>query len=174
MSRRRSTILMTASLMLFTSTIFLWILSYARPRYVGEYPHWVVAWGDGQFGFGRSRGIWVTDVRDIDKMHAYWRFAGIMYLYGGPPHGVSSPINATTIPVHFEPFEWTEWWLVGFSFWWPLTLSSLFPAVVLCKRVREMRCRRLAATGRCANCGYDLRATPSLCPECGATSRTTS
>ena len=52
--------------------------------------------------------------------------------------------------------------------WWavitPLTLTAILPAMSLATSIRR---RHWTAHGRCRNCGYDLRATPDRCPECG-------
>jgi hypothetical protein len=65
--------------------------------------------------------------------------------------------------VHFRrpPLPDLSWILLGVSFCW----IALLPPLVNGK-ARPYIAQILA--GCCANCGYDLRATPERCPECGA------
>jgi hypothetical protein len=48
---------------------------------------------------------------------------------------------------------------------WALALLTASPTAVRLTGVYRARRRSLA--GHCTACGYDLRATPDLCPECG-------
>jgi hypothetical protein len=52
--------------------------------------------------------------------------------------------------------------------WFPMILFATLPLTRLGRFIRR---RRRKVAGRCAKCGYDLRATPDRCPECGAITR---
>lgn len=53
-----------------------------------------------------------------------------------------------------------------FPFWMLAIVFGLWPALSVAHRL--LRKKRFAA-GLCQHCGYDLRATPDRCPECGRT-----
>lgn len=50
--------------------------------------------------------------------------------------------------------------------WWLIILVGLLPSAIYA--AMWIRRRRRVTTGMCAACGYDLRASPERCPECGA------
>jgi hypothetical protein len=68
--------------------------------------------------------------------------------------------------------------VLGFALWrdpplgWALAVPGwlvplLFALLPGSRLLRTYRLRRAERRGRCPDCGYDLRATPARCPECG-------
>jgi hypothetical protein len=55
-------------------------------------------------------------------------------------------------------------WFIQTPYWPILGASALLPCWTLWKRHRR---NLRAANNLCVSCGYDLRATPDRCPECG-------
>lgn len=86
-----------------------------------------------------------------------WEAAGFAYGKGIVPSGSSATLTAR---VFLVPHAFVA---VTFA-----ALPALWLRGVLRHRVR----RRRIAGGLCARCGYDLRASPGNCPECGARART--
>ncbi len=57
---------------------------------------------------------------------------------------------------------------LAFPAWWPVVLLAVLPAIRAISIASAVRKRRRLARRHCPSCGYDLRASPGRCPECGA------
>jgi hypothetical protein len=109
---------------------------------------------------GRPEG-WVERLRETDPPGVRWAFQGedVTLVMNGYPPG-------------FEAGRWPyptagvvgDRGVVAVRAWVPVVLAAVLPGVLGGGFVRSRRARR---RGWCAACGYDLRATPGRCPECG-------
>jgi hypothetical protein len=66
---------------------------------------------------------------------------------------------------HYVLLPPTELWGITFPHWFAFFLTSIAPAAWIARRSAIALNR---GAGKCTHCGYDLRATPHRCPECGA------
>jgi hypothetical protein len=56
------------------------------------------------------------------------------------------------------------WWTFSIPYWFLALAAAMSPVAWL---VRRRKLRGRIARGLCPRCGYDLRASPERCPECG-------
>lgn len=93
-------------------------------------------------------------------------------------HGLSPPIDtlAQTLANKAAPAG-GFWWIESTSngryavratvpLWFVAIVGSILPTIQINRLNRDRK--RLAKVGHCRHCGYDLRASPERCPECGA------
>ena len=97
------------------------------------------------------------------------------------PHGAST----RTLGSDSDTYTSREWGAAGFGVrhnsnsngtsvfllvphWSFLALGAILPVIWTVRCHRRWRARRREDAGLCPGCGYDLRATPGRCPECGA------
>ncbi len=108
---------------------------------------------DGCFTAVRHRGdrMWL---HDASTSQAGWRYGRVR---AGWMSGVRT-YRGLAVKVDAEGL------FIAFPFWFIALLGGLPLGAVVAVQWRR---RRVRQSGHCANCGYDLRATPRRCPECG-------
>ena len=166
MKRRLFNLLTLLSLLLCVAAGGMWVRSHrAHDCVSASSVHWTLAvdsdagvlsvltqWSESP----RERFPWLAERHDrviwdprlLPPVWEAWGFQ-VRRLVGAPQPGA--------------PPRWTFSALTA-PYWAVVTLAALGPTLslgrALCRRSRLHR-------GCCAHCGYDLRATPGRCPECG-------
>ena len=165
--RRLSPILSALSLLLCVAVVVLWVRSYFATDHV-------------TYVYFRAQ----QDGRLYRRVDCLTGRGGVVIRYlrsdsplrGAAPERVgwsgesSAPTKANAGSGHYAGFGYNTYVdppfyrdaNVAFPVWFAAILFML-PAIPLLRRLR----RRRANPGHCARCGYDLRATPKRCPECG-------
>jgi hypothetical protein len=122
-----------------TVTVFLAIMPFAR------IPSWTFAQLNGD-----ERSVF------IDRLNS-----GDMFFSG-------TPAFPTFGPVRYSVGQGSvTGWAIHVDLWFVITLFVILDAGLVgyvCLDIWQSRAR---IRGACATCGYDLRATPDRCPECG-------
>jgi hypothetical protein len=178
LTRRLFTLCAALSLLLCIATCVTWV----RGRRAMESVSWHDARTSGRVS--STLGYLVVQLTRYDApwdakyfrrpQYERWPFAvapTIFRVYPGPQPG----IRQTTW--ERGGFEWHTMRdgprgtlsVMAVAPWWSIaTLTALAPLACTGACVRGViRERRRQRRGLCADCGYDLRATPVRCPECG-------
>ena len=175
LARRLFTFCSAVSLLICAGIGALWIGSYAAPggtSWGGEpRTRWHVSSQSGRLTVQRVRVYQRLPYRThIVRPGQRSEFHGVPGVVVAREEGRMRPRVGWEAPPFRLDLPTTRYsWFdrVETSYWLLFMLAALLPAVWV-RRAREWRRQSRAAQNLCAACGYDLRASPGRCPECGA------
>jgi hypothetical protein len=157
-------VLAAVSLVLCVGTVVMWVLGYASNQFI----YYVNDAGSRRCYIEVSNG----DIAFQSMAERMGAAAGFAYIYAG---------SRTDMRGDFDNKR-AGWRIGGFAVasipdprgtWFWLMMPAWFVALVLAapSAIWLVRSKRMHVAGFCRKCGYDMRATPDRCPECGTAVR---
>ncbi len=162
------TILASISLAACLTTCGLWVRSYtATETWRRGTPQTWEAWtiGHGRLLYIRARPAAASKLNRVEDWHRQTE---------APNGDVSRDQWLVTVFHEVGGFAWGtgiggvyQGWAAVIPLWCLAGLTSVLPATWVRGALNRRKQRQHIRLVRCIGCGYDLRATPSRCPECG-------
>jgi hypothetical protein len=159
------------SLILLAATVALWVRSYWQAQYLG--------WSDGSQFYG---GLSVAGLLRLEHgtygdsspgfsyvtyphkgRSGLWSELGARDRRGGPLKRIGFGSSKIDYDLDGKKMRYSLY----LSHWSLAALLVIAPAIRSRQILRRRRAAALTRRQRCVVCGYDLRATPDRCPECG-------